>query len=246
MKKLIVLLFLFHFSFAQNAFDKGNQLYKSGNFQEAIVNYESVLAQGKQSSELYFNLGNSYYKLSKVGPSIYNYEKALLLNPDDEEIKTNLEFAKKLKIDDIKEVPKVGFSKLIQNLASSYNYDTWAWISVVFAFVFLAFFIGYYFSKLAVTKRAFFTGMFFILVVIIISTSAAVTEKSRIENDKQAIIFSDIALLKSEARLSSKTKATLHEGTKVYVLETSANWKKVELTDETTGWIESEAIRELW
>ena len=245
MKKILVLLFLFQLSFAQNAFDKGNQLYKSGNFQEAIANYESVLAQGQQSWELYFNLGNSYYKLHKVAPAIYNYEKALLLNPDDEEIKTNLDFAKKLKIDDIKELPKVGFSKLIENVTSSYNYDTWAWISVIFAFVFLAFFIGYYFSKLAVTKRAFFTGMFLILVVIIISTSAAFSEKSRIENDKPAIIFSEIALLKSQANLSSKTKATLHEGTKVYVLETSANWKKVALTDETTGWIESEAIREL-
>ena len=245
MKKIIVLLFLFQLSFAQNAFDKGNQLFKSGNFEEAIVNYESVLAQRQQSAELYFNLGNSYYKLHKVAPAIYNYEKALLLNPNDEEIKTNLEFAIKLKIDDIKELPKVGFSKLIENVTSSYNYDTWAWISVVFAFVFLAFFIGYYFSKSAVAKRSFFTGMFLILLLIIISTSSAVSEKSRIENDQPAIIFSEIALLKSEARLSSKTKATLHEGTKVYVLETSSNWKKVALTDETIGWIESEAIREL-
>jgi len=37
----------------------------------------------------------------------------------------------------------------------------------------------------------------------------------------------------------------LHEGTKVFVLETLDNWKKIQLTDKTQGWIEKDAIREL-
>jgi len=37
----------------------------------------------------------------------------------------------------------------------------------------------------------------------------------------------------------------LHEGTKVFVLESIANWKKIQLTDETTGWIPDTAIKEL-
>jgi len=138
---------------AQNDFDKGNQSYQKENYQEAIANYESVLASGKQSAELYFNLGNCYYKLHKIAPSIYNYEKALQLNPNDEEIKTNLDFARKMTIDDIKIVPKVGFHKLIEDFTSSYNYNTWAWIAIVFAFVFLGFFIGYYFSGTASKKE---------------------------------------------------------------------------------------------
>lgn len=42
-------------------------------------------------------------------------------------------------IDDIKVIPKVGFHKLISDFTSSYYYDTWAWMAVVFAFLFLAF-----------------------------------------------------------------------------------------------------------
>ncbi|MBP6755636.1 MAG: BatE protein, partial [Bacteroidia bacterium] len=38
---------------------------------------------------------------------------------------------------------------------------------------------------------------------------------------------------------------TLHEGTKVFVLETLGKWKKIQLTDGTEGWIESPAIREV-
>jgi hypothetical protein len=36
----------------------------------------------------------------------------------------------------------------------------------------------------------------------------------------------------------------LHEGAKLYVQEKVDNWKKVQLTDGT-GWIESNAIREV-
>jgi SH3-like domain-containing protein len=34
----------------------------------------------------------------------------------------------------------------------------------------------------------------------------------------------------------------LHEGAKLYVQEKVDNWKKVQLTDGTEGWIESNAI----
>lgn len=246
MKKFICILILISsISFAQNAFEKGNQFYQKENYQEAIYNYESVLATGKQSAELYFNLGNSYYKLHKVAPSIYNYEKALQLNPNDEEIKTNLDFARKMSIDDIKIIPKVGFNKLITDFTSSYQYNSWAWIAVVLSFVFLAFFVGYYFSGTTLKKRIFFTGMFVILLGIVISFFSGIYERNRLENEKPAIIFAETASVKGEPKPTSAETILLHEGTKVYILESIANWKKIQLTDETTGWIESESIKEL-
>jgi tetratricopeptide (TPR) repeat protein len=240
-----ILILIFHISFAQDAFENGNKCYQKDNFQGAITNYESVLASGKQSAEVYYNLGNCFYKLHKIAPSIYNYEKALQLNPSDEEIKTNLDFARKMTIDDIKIVPKVGFNKLIEEFTSSYYYDTWAWISVIFSFAFLGCFIGYYFSRLAFTKRIYFTGMFLVLFGIVISVSSGIYEKNRILNDKPAIIFAENASVKGEPKSSATEIILLHEGTKVFVIESVADWKKVQLTDETTGWIQADAIKEL-
>ncbi|WP_298116328.1 tetratricopeptide repeat protein [Flavobacterium sp.] len=228
-----------------NPFVDGNLQYNDGKYEAAITSYESVLANGQQSAELYFNLGNCYYKLHKVAPAIYNYEKALQLNPNDQEIQTNLDFARKMAIDDIKIIPKVGFDKLISEFTSCYRYDTWAWIAVVFGFVFLAFFIGYYFSPTAFKKRIYFTGMFVVLMVIIISVSAGISEKNRLETEKTAIVFAETASVKGEPKVSSTETILLHEGTKVYILESIANWKKIQLTDETTGWISDEAIKEL-
>ena len=246
MKKILVLLlFVSQVFWAQTAFDKGNKYYEKENYEASISSFESVLASGKQSSELYFNLGNCYYKLHKVAPAIYNYEKALLLSPNDTEIKTNLEFARKMAIDDIKVIPKVGFSKLIQDFTAKYYYDTWAWIAVTFAFMFLLFFVGYYFSKTTVLKRIFFFGMFLWLIGIGLSAASGFYEKSRIANERPAIVFAETTSVKSEPKSSASDAFVLHEGTKVYILESIANWKKVELTDETTGWIEDNTIKEI-
>jgi tetratricopeptide (TPR) repeat protein len=246
MKKILYIFILIsQISLAQSAFETGNNFYQKENYQAAKNSYESILNSGKQSAEVYFNLGNCYYKLNKVAPSIYNFEKALLLNPNDKDIQTNLDFARKMTIDDIKVVPKVGFHKLIQDFTSNYHYDTWAWISVVLAFVFLLFFVGYYFSQTTVLKRVFFAGMFLLLLAITISVSSAIYEKNDYENEKPAIVFVEMTTVKSEPKISSPDAFVLHEGTKVYVLESIANWKKIELTDENTGWIESEAIKEL-
>ena len=238
-------LLIFQVSLAQTAFDQGNKFYEKENYEAAIKSYQSVINSGKQSAELYFNLGNCYYKIQKVAPAIYNFEKALLLSPNDTEIKTNLEFARKMAIDDIKVIPKVGFSKLIQDFTAKYFYDTWAWIAVAFAFLFLLFFVGYYFSHSTVFKRVFFFGMFFWLLGIGLSTASGFYEKGRMDNERPAIVFAETASVKSEPKISATDAFVLHEGTKVYILESIANWKKVELTDETTGWIEESAIKEI-
>lgn len=244
-KTLILLLFVSQAFWAQSAFEQGNQYYAKENFEAAISSYESVVNSGKQSAELYFNLANSYYKLHKVAPAIYNYEKALLLSPNDSEIKINLEFARKMAIDDIKVIPKVGFNKLLSDFTSKYHYDTWAWIAVSFSFLFLVFFAGYYFSQKTILKRIFFIVMFFWLLGIFLSSASGFYEKSRNDNERPAIVFAESAPLKSEPKANAQEATVLHEGTKVFILESIANWKKVALTDETTGWIEDSAIKEI-
>jgi len=246
MKKTYYFLLLFTQIFwAQNAFEQGNQLYQKENYSAAIASYESIINSGQHSAEVYFNLGNCYYKLHKIAPAVYNYEKALQLNPSDVEIQTNLEYARKMAIDDIKVIPKVGFQKLLSDLTSSYHYDTWGWIAVFFGFLFLAFFAGYYFSEKTLLKRIFFIGMFFWIVLLCLSAGAGFYEKNTLESIRPAIVFAESCSVKSEPKNNAQEAFMLHEGTKVFVLESIANWKKIQLTDETTGWIPDTAIKEL-
>ena len=246
MKHLVyIFLFITSFVFAQSGFEKGNVLYQKGQYEQAIQAYESVLDSRQQSADLYFNLGNCYYKLNKVAPSIYNYEKALVLAPEDVGITNNLKFAQKLTIDEVKEVPKVGFAKLLHDFTGMYHYNTWAWISIVFGLMFLGFFIGYYFSLAAVLKRIFFFGMFVWVLFLLVSVGAAIFEKNHFVTDRPAIVFAEVTEVKSEPQKASPATFVVHEGTKVFVKEILGKWKKIELTDGTEGWIESGAIREV-
>ena len=246
MKHLIyIVVFITSFGFAQSGFEKGNVLYQKGQYEQAIQAYESVLDSHQQSAELYFNLGNCYYKLNKVAPAIYNYEKALVLAPEDADITNNLKFAQKLTIDEVKDVPKVGFAKLLRDFTGIYHFNTWALISVVFGLLFLGFFIGYYFSPSTRSKRIFFFGMFVWIVSLLVSLGAAIFEKNHFLNERPAIVFAEVTEVKSEPQKASPATFTLHEGTKVFVLETLGKWKKIQLTDGTEGWIESPAIREV-
>jgi tetratricopeptide (TPR) repeat protein len=231
-------LFLFSFANANESLDasfkKANDLYNKEDYQNALQSFESIEKKGNISADLYFNIGNCYYKLGKVAPSIYNYEKALILNPDDEAIQTNLSFAQKMAIDDIKILPEVGFKKMVKEFTSKLHYDTWAWIAVCIAFLSLLSFLGYFFS------------LFLLLLIGIgVTVFSAFLQKNFDKNYNPAIVFAEATTLKSEPKNSSEDVATLHEGTKVFVLETLGNWSQVELTDKTKAWINKEAIKEV-
>jgi tetratricopeptide (TPR) repeat protein len=246
MKNLLYLLLLLPQIFiAQNGFEKGNELYRKSQFQDAIQAYESVLETNKQSAELYFNLGNSYYKLNKVAPAIYNFEKALLLKPNDKDILNNLAFAQKLQIDEVKEVPEVGFGKTLTDLTSARHYNSWAWVAVFGSFFILLFFIFYYFSHRTFLKRLFFSGMFLSGIVLLLAIFAAISEKNNDLLFRPAIVFDEMVAVKAEPKAESADAFTLHEGTKVEVKENLDNWRRIELSDGTGGWIKEGSIKEL-
>jgi chromate transport protein ChrA len=154
-----------------------------------------------------------------------------------------LKFAQKKTIDEIKIVPKVGFAKLVRDFTGVFNYNTWAWISVGLSVLFLASFLLYYFTQTSFVKRLFFVGMFLVLLGIIITYIAAMFEKNQFDTEKPAILFAEIISVKSEPKNTSETLFVLHEGTKVYVLESVDSWKKVQLTDGSEGWIEENTMK---
>ena len=250
MKKYIILFILtFQFTFASESIDatfkKANDLYNKGDYEQALQSFENIANKGNESADLYFNIANCYYKLGKVAPSIYNYEKALLLNPNDEAIQTNLSFAQKMAIDDIKILPEVGFKKIVKEFTNTFHYDTWAWIAVIIAFLSLLSFLGYYFGNTVLLKRTFFSLFLLFLIGIGVTVFSAFLKKKFDANYNPAIVFAESTTLKAEPKNSSEDVVTLHEGTKVFVLEELGNWKQVELTDKTKAWIDKEAIKEV-
>jgi hypothetical protein len=80
---------------------------------------------------------------------------------------------------------------------------------------------------------------------ILISVFCAIFQKNQLKNDKPAIIFAEETALKKEPKSISKDILLLHEGSKVFILDTKDDYKKVQLTDGTVGWIKTNDIKNL-
>lgn len=247
-KVLFILSVLFSFIVsAQNEtiFDQANTLYNEGKYAEAIDKYTTILKSGKHSAELYFNLGNANYKLNNIAPSIYNYEKALQLAPNDKDIKNNIAFARNMTIDGIDVIPESGFSRLIKNITNTFSVDVWAKLSIVLVFCFVILFLIYYFAFSSLKKRLTFISSLTTLFLCCVTIVFAFHRYDLDKKNKPAIIFAQESKIKSEPNVRSDESFRLHEGTKVQVLDTIKEWKKIKLADGKTGWVLSEDIKML-
>jgi tetratricopeptide (TPR) repeat protein len=245
-KNLILLLFLSSQLFSQNSeklFKEGNEHYKLSNYSEAISSYEKIEALGLISSELYYNLGNCHYKLNQVAPAIYNYEMALLLNPLNEEAQSNLVFAKRLTIDAIDEIPKTIFQKLDDAIVKKLSYNEWAIVNVVFSVLGTLLFLLFYFSFTPSIKRLFFVTSILSFLLLLITLFFTIKEYAYSNTTVEAIIFSKEITINNAPTDNSEKIFTLHEGTKVRVLDTVDNWKKIRIADGKIGWIIADEIK---
>lgn len=226
-------------------FEQGNTLYNQAKYNEAIAKYEAVLKTQKHAAELYFNLGNAHYKLNNIAPSIYYYEKALQLKPNDKEIQNNIAFARNMTVDAIDVIPEVGFAKLFKNITNLMSFDTWAYATVFSMLCFVLLFLMYYFTYVSSKKRIAFIGGFTFLLLSFVCLFFAYSKFSIDKKNNPAIVFSQEAVVKAEPNLRSEEAFKLHEGTKVQILDTVNNWKKIKLSDGKTGWIPNNAIKAL-
>lgn len=242
---IIVLLFFCFKGIGQNEvlFQKATVSYNEAEYQKAIDFYDTILKDGKHSAELYFNLANCYYKLGEIGPSIYYYEKALLLEPNDEEIKNNLGFAKNMRLDAIEEMPKTAMAKLHDAMVLALKPDQWGYVAIALIFLFVLGFLTYYLLTSAQQKRLAFImaniALFLCVFSVVMGYLGARSE--RLKNP--AIIFEREVVVTSEPNERSEKVFALHEGTKVNVLESLQDWTKIRIADGQTGWISSESIR---
>jgi tetratricopeptide (TPR) repeat protein len=247
MKKILFLLLMIANTInAQNVdtlFVSANELYRNGDFEEAIKKYKKIESQEMVSSELYLNLGNAYYRLNKVGPTIFYYEKALKLDPLNVDVKNNLVFAKRLALDNIKEVPKTVFQKFNTNYLQKLSYNEWAIVAVVFSFSTSIFFLFFYFGYSSGRKRIYFTTSGISLILLILSIFITNGQYSLTKKNKEAIVFVQKTEVRNAPTLNSEEIFTLHEGTKIIVLDAIDNWKKIKLVDGKQGWIIADEIK---
>jgi len=226
-------------------FTAANKNYQQEDYVKALEGYLMIEQVEFESAELYYNMANSYYKMNQVAPAIYYYEKALKLSPNNKDIIFNLEFANQMILDNIEPLPKSVGQKLMDAFVLRFTYEVWAKIAVVLAFVFALLFLMYHFSYSTSKKRVYFVTSIVSVLLVTTSLFFAYRNFHYVENNISAIIFSNQVDVKNAPTKSSELYFELHEGTKVYILESLDDWRKIKIADGKIGWIESRHLREI-
>lgn len=244
---ILVLIFLNKLSAQQadSLFVMANKLYQNEEYDEALKLYKEIEENKVESDELFYNIANTNYKLNKIAPAIYYYEKALILNPNNEDAKFNVGFAKRMAIDNIEPLPKTLLQKFSEGIIQQLSYNTWAWLTVSFSFLFAILFLLYHFSYSSSSKRFYFITSAICALLAFITIAFSYQNYEFVRTNQRAIVFAQQTDVKSAPTLSSEVSFQLHEGAEVKVLERLDNWKKIKLADGKIGWMVADDLKEL-
>lgn len=226
-------------------FEEANRLYLEQKYNEAISKYESIINNGYESGELYFNLGNAYYKSGKIQYAILNYERAAKFIPNDDDLQFNLRLANARLIDKVEAIPELFIYEWADALLTVFSLRTMLVLIYILFLLTLISFSIFLFARTYEQKRYLLVAGIGFACFLIIGLANFTIQSYRESNTEYAIIMSDVANIKSAPDKSGNDLFVIHRGLKVQVLDEVNAWKKIRLADGKVGWIRKQEIESI-
>ena len=249
MKKFIYTIMFAALSLAVSAqTDKiaADSAYVKGDYKVAIEIYESLAANNGESADVYYNLGNAYYKSENIAKAVLNYERALLLNPDDEDIRFNLELARSKTVDKVAPEYKFFLMEWLEGIINLLSISAWSVLAVVSFVVMLLTLLLFLFGKSVSTKKTGFIIALFSLFITIFANLSALHRYHYLTERNDAVIMEPSVTAKSTPSNSGTELFVIHEGRKVKISDDSMReWTEIELEDGNKGWIPSSSLERI-
>ncbi|MDZ4701953.1 MAG: tetratricopeptide repeat protein [Rhodothermales bacterium] len=219
------------------AFDSGNQLYRDGQYTEAITAYTRALDLGYTSGVLYFNIGNAYFRLDELGQAIRYYEKSRLLMPESHELLHSLGIARARTVDQFSRVPRpiwvVYWDSFVARTAGRWLF--WPGM-IVYALVLglLAFRVRRG-SRNPWLRRLLAVSALGALVLL----GAAFAASIQAERRHMAVVLAPQSALRDAPTPNAAVALTVHEGLLVEILGNAEPWVEVRLPNGARGWVDA-------
>jgi hypothetical protein len=221
----------------EDVFNRGNELYRAGKYQDAVKEYENIIKQGYSSADIYYNLGNAYYRNEQLAHAILSYERAAQLHPNDPDIKHNLKLVYLKTIDRIEPVPEMFFIQWMRAIGSLISPETVQFLFILSWVLLFGSLATMYFilqpDFLRVTRIIFFMS----LVSVILWAAMLGIQSFRESTQDKAVITAQIVTAKSSPDTKSVDAFVIHEGVKVKLTDSVSDWVKITLADGKVGWI---------
>lgn len=221
----------------ESLFQKGNENYMKGEYQETINIFESIIAKGYEGKSLFYNLGNAYIRVGKIGTAILYYEKAKKLSPSDDDINYNLAFANSKIVDKIETLPEFFIFEWWENTLAMFSVTGWTYVAYFFYFIVLLAIAGYSFAgTLKLQRISFYSGLASLLLLTL-TTIFLLVNLNRELNVRYGVIIESEVVTKFSPDQNSKDAFIVHEGLKVQAEDDLGDWIKIKLIDGKVGWV---------
>lgn len=237
---LLIMVVLLAASNRVDAFQKGNELYQQGAYEEALQHYHQILEAGYESGALYFNMGNSYYKLDQLGKARLYYERAAKFMEGDEALTENISILRLRLVDQIEPPPQFFLSAWWQYVINLVPLNTLVWIEVVLLWLVLTLLSMRIYYRSRGRGKHLSVPYHSALVIFIVVTLICIQKIYNLETERHGVIMKPSVTLFAEPKQGGTEVFVLHEGTKVKIERQNQDWFEIRLEDGKTGWLEGD------
>ena len=245
MRILVVLVSLFSNIFSKDfdqSFTEANNYYNNSRYIESIEIYESILTEGWESSNLYYNLGNSYFRQNQIGQSVWAYKKALKMDPRNKDLIKNLSIVE-ARIKDRVILPiEFYFVKIYGKFKSRYILKEWLLFG---GFILLFTVVLFLISEFYIINNLKIIKVVKLLILLTVMVHIVILDKFFDDNDDKIgiIIDNQVKAYSGPFYGDNSILFNINEGTEVIIKQKQKNWIEIILLDGKRAWITFNKIR---
>lgn len=227
---------------SEELFSQANRLYEEKDFLQALAKYRQIIEQGIKNGAVYYNMGNAYFKSGKLGEAILAYEKALKYYPRDEDIKTNLEFARLLTLKKENKQEQLNFAILFERLLKHFSVNEWIFsFEIVYTILFFSAIMAVFVKQERVKKTAE-KALIVILPIWFLFATFMGIRIYWVNFRKEAVAIERNIKVYSGPAENYTLLFSVPEGTKMLIHLQREEWLQVKLPNGYSGWVNTGSV----
>ncbi len=221
----------------KQTFQEGVATYGKGDYAAAIAVWQTIVDDGQESGELYYNMGNAYYRLEDYAHAILYYERAARLMPRDRETRENLALAYSKTEDHIEQMPQLFLVSWWQTAVRFLGPRGWMWVALALLALTGAATVLFFLCRDFRWRKGSFVATVVLGTLLVVAAVLVATASSQAARHHEAIVVAPMAVVKSAPDQGGMDKFVLHEGAHLQLGISENGWTKVEIDDGNSGWL---------
>lgn len=216
-------------------FTEANKQYQNENYSGAAEGYATLILSGLRNGEMYYNLGNCYFKLGMLGKAILSYRLAELYLPRDQDLKTNLAYAREMTRDTIESRQIISFLNEFCFWYSKLNLKELLLVFLTVNALCWTLALARLWLRNAYWRYLFLAALA-LAAVLALSLGFKVYHANYAAD---AVVITREVSVRAGNGISNTVLFQLHDGVECRIIRQEKDWVKLELADGKRGWVES-------